>query len=61
MLQQRLALVNGQPVADSDAMLPDALHAWNARSEIRTEEAGIEASYASRRTAANRRLIVEAA
>lgn len=40
-VQEQLALVDGQPVADLNPVLPDAFHASDAGSDIRAEETGI--------------------
>ncbi len=57
--KEALALFRGQPVADPHTMLFHSLHPQDSRRKIGTEKPPIGASYASRQTAAKRRLIVE--
>jgi hypothetical protein len=59
--QQLLAFFCGQPVSDTYSQPSNTLHATYACREVRAKEPAIRRLYASRRIAANLRLIVDGA
>src|ERR1700674_1959897 len=54
----RRQIIGSEPIAETDAETPDTLHAADARGQFGLERTTSAVSYATRRTAANRRWIV---